>query len=162
AEFVTAQASNTETDGGLTDERRARLRDLPTVELPADRLGPASADEAGRSVSLVLDPALSQSIRVACRDQNRTLFNHLLAAFESFVRRFIEDDDVVVASPMMTRSFSDHRQTVGPFVGLAVFRNTVRMEQTFREVAAAVRDEVASSLDPDRAPLEDVLQDLGL
>jgi amino acid adenylation domain-containing protein len=145
AEYIAGQT--TAAGGNQPTVARAQPRDLAAIELPANRPGQAHAEEAGHSTSLMLNAALTQRLRRVCREQNLTLFVCLLAAFEIFIRRFIEGDDVVIASPMMSRNGAEHSQTVGPFVGLAVFRNSIRADEPFSQVASRVRDDVAAALD---------------
>jgi len=119
---------------------------LPRVELPVDRATGQPGDDAAGTVCLTLDRALVDAIRSGVREQGQTLFAYLLAAFQVFVRRFVEDDDVVVASPMMLRAGTAEREMVGPFVSLAVFHDTIGLGQTFLGVAARVRHDVAAAV----------------
>lgn len=131
-----------------SDTHGEALPDLPRVEFPPDRQVEECVDEAGKSLSVTIGAELTQKIRAACRGHNLTLFNYLLTAFEVLLRRFIEDDDLVVASPVMNRNVTNHRDTIGPFVSLAVFRNRVRADAAFLELAAGVRENLVASLNP--------------
>jgi amino acid adenylation domain-containing protein len=119
---------------------------LPLVEFPPDRQTHEAADEAGQSLSVTIGPELTQKIRAACREHNLTLYNYLLTAFATLLRRFIGDDDVVLASPVMNRNMAKYRDTVGPFVELAVFRNRIQPDAKFLEVAAGLRGSLVANL----------------
>lgn len=139
-----------------------RLRDLPLVEFPTDKPQAVPGDDRGRSLSLVLPPELTRAIRAACRQQGTTLFAHLLAAFQILVRLCAGHEDVVVASPLSNRNDASYRDTVGPFVGLALFRARISLDQPFRDVAAAVRNDIAAVLSHAEIALEEVPQTSGL
>jgi amino acid adenylation domain-containing protein len=161
AHYVAAQSSRDATH----DHRAAggaRARDLPAVELPATKSPAAPASDAAGSIALTLEPELVERIRAACRDQGRTLFTVLLAAFEILVRRFIDDDDVVVAAPVMNRDPREHRDTVGPFVHLAMFHSVIRPDHTFADVARFVREDLTAALDPHDARFDDFLNSANL
>jgi amino acid adenylation domain-containing protein len=162
ADYVSRQLRLAETSGTVSEAKRQKLRDLPVVELPGTRSSPAPGGDAAKSVSLTLDRDLTSRIRATCRKNNLTLFAYLLSAFEVLVRRFIQEDEVVIASPITNRRTQTDRETVGPFVGLAVFRHRVRLDQTFVDLASEVRDSVAVELEPSLAPLEELLSDLQL
>ncbi|WP_329585562.1 amino acid adenylation domain-containing protein [Kitasatospora sp. NBC_01250] len=118
-----------------------QLRGAPAVTvLPADR--PRTEQDAPRGDSLRFEiPAgTARRIRELARAEDATPFTVLLAAFAALVHRHTRDEDLVVGTPVTTRSRPELDALIGYFVTMLPLRVRVGADLGFRDLVRHVRD----------------------
>ncbi len=115
----------------------------PLLDLPIDRTRPATGTYRGGHHSLTLSSSLSKSIKALSRREDAPLSMTLLAAFQSLLYRYTEQDDIVVGCPDAGRAKVGTERLTGLFVNTSVLRTDLSGNPTFRELLGRVR-EVAS------------------
>jgi amino acid adenylation domain-containing protein len=135
-------------DGGVLaaqqDSWRRVLRDLPTLDLPADRVRPAAGSHRGTLLAFDLGPGLSARVTGLARDEGATPFMVLLAGFAGVLSRWTGQHDVVVGTAVAGRDRPETQSVIGMFVNLVALRTDLSGAPTFRELvgraAAVCRD----------------------
>ncbi|MCL5997211.1 MAG: amino acid adenylation domain-containing protein, partial [Chloroflexi bacterium] len=79
----------------------------PLLELPTDRPRPSAASGHGAIHSFRLDAALTGALQALSRHEGVTLFMTLLAAFQTLLGRYSNQDDVCVGTPIANRNRSE-------------------------------------------------------
>jgi len=102
---------------------------------------------------------LSSAVKELARREGVTLFMLLLAVFNVALFRFSGSRDVLVGSPMSTRS-SRFREAVGCFLNTVVLRSSVDEDVAFRELLRGVRRTVSEAIEHRDVPFELVLDAL--
>ncbi|MEP3145597.1 condensation domain-containing protein, partial [Qipengyuania citrea] len=102
---------------------------------------------------------LSGDVRELARREGVTLFMLLLAVFDVALFRLSGSRDVLVGSPMSTRS-SRFRGAVGCFLNTVVLRSSVDEDVAFRELLRGVRRTVSEAIEHRDVPFELVLDAL--
>lgn len=93
---------------------RDTLRGAPQLlALPTDHPRPAARTQSGRIVQTLLGPEVSQALRALSRNEGGTLFATILAAFNVLLLRYSGQEDLVIGSPVASRS----RRELEPLVG---------------------------------------------
>ena len=77
--------------------------DLPILELPLDYPRPPVLSFLRDSESIELEPALTQSIKQFGYQENVSVFETLLAAFQIFLQRYTAQDDIIVGAVSTSR-----------------------------------------------------------
>jgi amino acid adenylation domain-containing protein len=122
--------------GGALDEQLAywteELAGAPDLlALPTDRPRPQLQSFRGRVVRQVLPMGLAARVAGLARAEGATLFMTLLAAFQALLHRASGQDDVVVGSPIASRSHSAAEGLIG------LFLNTLALRARFAGAAGA-------------------------
>ena len=114
--------------------------ELPTLELPADRIRPAVQTFRGASQNVTLSSDTSALLRALSRRHGSTLFMTMLAALNAVLFRFGGDEDIVVGAPTAGRD--DERVTglLGMFVNTLALRTDLSGNPTFDDLLIRVRD----------------------
>jgi amino acid adenylation domain-containing protein len=136
--------------------------ELPVLNLPTDRLRPSVQTYHGDSFVFTLGRQLTGELKALADAERTTLYTVLLAAFQTLLYRFTEQEDILVGSPMAGRSRSGFERIVGHFVNVAVLRSSFSDDLTFRELLAQVRGNVLSALDHQDYPFSLLVEKLGL
>jgi amino acid adenylation domain-containing protein/non-ribosomal peptide synthase protein (TIGR01720 family) len=108
--------------------------DLPTLDLPLDRPRPPAQTFRGRSRRFLIDAHIHTSLRSLAREESSTQFAVLVAAFQAFLHRLTEQDDVLVGAPTAARSRPEWDALVGHFANPVIMRATFGDDPTFREL----------------------------
>jgi amino acid adenylation domain-containing protein len=119
---------------------RDALAGAQTLELPTDRPRPAAQSFRGATVSFALEAPLSAALRALAQREGATLFMLLLAAWQTLLRRYTGQDDIVVGSPIAGRNRLETEGLIGFFINALVLRATVTGDPLFRDLLAQVRE----------------------
>jgi hypothetical protein len=120
--------------------------ELPTLNLPTDRLRPAVQTDRGSTYRFRIDAGLAGHLRELARSEGATLFAVLLAGYQSLLHRLTGQNDVLVGSPVAGRSRPEFAGLVGYFVNMIVLRAQLRDRPTFRKFLAQVRQTALDGL----------------
>jgi amino acid adenylation domain-containing protein len=151
-------------DAGVLDSQlshwRAQLRDLPVVELPADRPRPAMQTFNGATHTAAIPEALAQRLRELGRRHEATLFMTLLAAFAVQLGRYCGQEDIPAGTYVSGRSHTELEALVGFFVNLLVLRCDISGDPSFTELLARVRETALQAYANQDVPFEKLVEEL--
>jgi amino acid adenylation domain-containing protein len=140
---------------------RRQLADMPAaLELPADRLRPAVQTYRGARHSFTLPLSLAAALKTLSRREGVTLFMTLLAAFQTLLHRYTEQDDLVVGSPIAGRNWQETEGLIGFFVNTLVLRTNLSGNPTFRELLGRVRKVTLEAYGHQDLPFEKLVEEL--
>ncbi|MEG5035145.1 amino acid adenylation domain-containing protein [Microcoleus sp. AT3-D2] len=89
--------------------------------------------------SFVLPANLSEKLKTLSRQEEVTLFMTLLAAFQTLLYRYTNQDDIVVGTDVANRNRAETEPLIGFFVNLLVLRTSLSGNPSFRELLRRVR-----------------------
>ncbi|WP_327070517.1 non-ribosomal peptide synthetase [Kitasatospora sp. NBC_01302] len=120
---------------------RQQLDGAPAVTtLPADRPRPARASARGDTYHYPLTPGTAARVGELARESGATPFTVLLAAFATLVHRYTREQDLVIGTPVSTRSRPELDHLMGYFVNVLPLRLRAGAQTTFRELVEQARD----------------------
>src|SRR5215472_15538878 len=130
------------------------------LELPTDRPHPAVRTFLGARASLALSKALAEKLRELSRQESATLFMTLLAAFQTLLARYTEQDDIVVGSPIANRTRSELEPLIGFFVNTLTLRTNLSGNPSFRELLRRVKEVALGAYVHQDLPFEKLVEEL--
>ena len=83
------------------------------LELPTDYPRPAISTARGAYQSLALAQSLTEQLAELSRREGATLFMTLLAAFQTLLYRYTDEEDIVVGSPIAGRNRRETEELIG-------------------------------------------------
>jgi amino acid adenylation domain-containing protein len=152
---------------GLLAYWKRQLAGAPTIlDLPADRPRPAVFSHRGAVEAFEVPPDTAVRLRKLQEQEGVTLFVLLLTAFGGLLRRYSGQDDLLVGTPVASRSRAELEELIGLFVNTLVLRLEMSGDPSFRQLLHRVRETVfgaqehqdllferlISALDLDRSP----------
>ncbi|HBL14320.1 MAG TPA: non-ribosomal peptide synthetase, partial [Cyanobacteria bacterium UBA11162] len=90
--------------------------------------------------SFTLSTNLSAQLKTLSRQEGATLFMTLLAAFQTLLYRYTNQNDIVVGTDVANRNRSEIEPLIGFFVNLLVLRTNLSGNPSFRELLGKVRE----------------------
>ena len=140
---------------------KQQLADVSTVlELPSDRPRPAIQTFQGGLYSFALPKALSLALKSLSRQEDCTLFQTLLAAFQVLLHRYTGQHDIVVGSPIANRNHIEIEKLIGFFANTLVMRSDLSGNPTFRELLSQVREMTLDAYAHQDLPFEKLVDEL--
>jgi amino acid adenylation domain-containing protein len=142
------------------DYWRNKLKGLTALNLPTDYPRPKNASHRGGIVLAHVPPALTENLRRLSRRQEVTLFMTLLAAFQTLLGRYANQQDVAVGTDIANRNHLDTEELIGFFINQLVMRTEVRGSISFRDLLAKVRQTVLGAYEHQDLPFEKLVEEL--
>lgn len=143
------------------DYWRKQLQGAPEVlDLPADRPRPPVQSFNGSHESMSLPKELGEKLRAISQREGVTLFMTLLAAFQILLARYTNQEDIVVGSPIASRTRAELENLIGFFVNNLVLRTDLSGGPSFREVLRRVKDVTLGAYANQDLPFEKIVEEL--
>jgi amino acid adenylation domain-containing protein len=160
-DFATWQRQSVESQTRELGYWKQQLGDgPPPLELPAEYARPSVPSNHGGTRSLVLGRELSASLARLSREAGTTKFMTLLAAFDVLLHRYCGQEEIVVGSPMSTRSHQQTESLIGLFLNVCVLRVNTSGDPAFRELLDRVRKTALDAYAHQDIPFEKVVEEL--
>ncbi|MBN3892533.1 MAG: amino acid adenylation domain-containing protein [Nostoc sp. JL31] len=137
-----------------------QLNGISVLNLPTDRLRPAVPSYRGAKQFLELPHSLTQALEALSAQEGVTLFMTMLAAFQTLLYRYTQQEDIAVGSPIANRNRSELEGLIGFFVNSLVLRTDFSAKATFRELLKRVREITLEAYSHQDLPFEKLVEEL--
>jgi natural product biosynthesis luciferase-like monooxygenase protein/amino acid adenylation domain-containing protein len=134
---------------------------LPVLALPTDRPRPAIQTFRGAHQALSVPAQLTAALKELGQREGATVFMVLLAAFNGLLQRYTAQDDILVGSPIASRTQRATEELIGCFINTLVLRTDLAGNPDFRTLLGRVREAALGAYAHQDVPFEqlvDVLQ----
>ncbi len=139
------------------------LSDPPEpLKLPTDLPRPSLPDYSGDTVKAWLPRATVNSLRGYCRNQNTTLFMHMMAVIGTFLYRVSGSRDFVLGCPFAGRDEDPLKPLLGLFAGPVPIRLKIEDSMSFDDLVAQVRMLCINAYEHHSYPCNLVIEELQL
>ncbi|MCC9308103.1 amino acid adenylation domain-containing protein [Kitasatospora sp. RB6PN24] len=140
---------------------RQQLSGAPAVTtLPADRPRPDRAGSHGDTYRYALAPGTAARVAELARELGATPFTVQLAAFATLVHRYTLERDLVIGTPMSTRSRPELDHLMGYFINVLPLRLRTEPAATFRELVEQARDTSFDAYGHADTPFDSIVNEL--
>ncbi|WP_298910929.1 amino acid adenylation domain-containing protein [uncultured Nostoc sp.] len=137
-----------------------QLEGISVLNLPTKQLRPAIPSYRGAKQLLELPHSLTQALEALSYQEGVTLFMTMLAAFQTLLYRYTQQEDIVVGSPIANRNRSELEGLIGFFVNSLVLRTDFSGKPTFRELLNRVREVTLGAYSHQDLPFEKLVEEL--
>ncbi|PSB01238.1 non-ribosomal peptide synthetase [Merismopedia glauca] len=139
---------------------KEQLAEISPLQLPTPKPRPPVASFRGATKSWHLPPDLSQALQALSQQEEVTLFMLLLAAFQTLLYRYTQQEDIVVGTAIANRNRAETENIVGLFVNTLPLRVIIAGNPTFRELLQQVRRTTLDAYDRQDLPFEKLVEEL--
>ncbi|MDQ6708384.1 MAG: condensation domain-containing protein, partial [Acidobacteriota bacterium] len=133
---------------------------LPYLEVPADKPRPAIQTFNGTFEPVVIAQGLPGRLSALAQREGATLFMTLLAAFQTMLWRYTNQDDMLIGTPIAGRNHAETEKLVGLFLNTLVFRTDMSGNPTFRELLRRVKAVALDAYNHQDVPFEKLVEEL--
>jgi amino acid adenylation domain-containing protein len=140
---------------------KRHLDGVPTLlELQADHAPVPTRRGQAAHCPLVFSQNLSRSLREFSRREGSTLFMTLTAGFHALLRRYTDQKDILVGTPIAGRSRAELESLIGFFVNMVVLRTNFDEDPSFSELLKQVREAALGAYAHQDVPFEKLVEEL--
>ena len=137
-----------------------QLDGISILNLPTDTPRPATQTYRGATQFLQLSKSLSEALEALSQREGVTLFMTLLAAFQTLLYRYTQQEDITVGTPIANRNRSEIEPLIGFFVNSLVLRTNLSGNPTFQELLSRVREVAFGAYAHQDLPFEKLVEEL--
>ncbi len=135
--------------------------EVPSLATPNQKRRQSRKGPAG-SLQFSFPAGFSKRIDTLLQQEKASPFVFFQAVFNLLLNRYTGQSDLLVCSPMASRSDADVERLIGYFNNIVVLRTTLSSEASFRELMAQTRKNVIEAFDNQFVPLQRIAQLPGL
>ena len=128
------------------------------LDLPIDHPRPATQGPIGAVHRFDLPAELSTTIKRLAKDEQVTLYMLLLAIYQVMLSRCTRQSDILVGTPIDSRTSVKLENLIGLFVNTLVIRTKVARNASFRDVCRSVRETVLEAYEHASIPFEKIIE----
>jgi amino acid adenylation domain-containing protein len=132
----------------------------PLLELPTDYPRPPQPSYRGAQLTLTISQSLTKALKRLSQQTGTTLFITLLAAFNTLLYRYTQQDDIVVGSPIANRNRMELEGLIGFFANTLALRTDLSGNPSFRELLERVRQVAFGAYAHQDVPFEKLVEEL--
>ncbi|MDD4111511.1 MAG: amino acid adenylation domain-containing protein [Herbinix sp.] len=133
---------------------------IPLLNLKTDFPRPSFQSFDGDRLVVELDREFSDSINAFALETGSTVFMVMLSCYYVLLSKYTGQDDIVVGSPIDTRSLPEFQEIIGMFVDMMALRNHPIGTKSFVDFLKEVKDSVKTALDNKDYPYEQLIRKL--
>jgi amino acid adenylation domain-containing protein len=130
------------------------------LKLPTDWPRPPVQAARGAQYVFPLSKELLEDLKVLSRQENVTLFMTLLAAWQTLLRLYSGQDDLVLVTPVANRSQPQLEHLIGRFINMLVLRGDLSGDPSFRTLLGRVREMTMQAYAHQDVPFDHVVKAL--
>jgi amino acid adenylation domain-containing protein len=139
---------------------RAKLNDVPSLELPTGRPSSPSPTNAGATYGFTVTEDILSSLRALSQTEGVTLFMVILAAFNAILQRYSGQKDITVGTPISGRNRYELESLVGLVLNTIVVRTDLTGNPSFRKLLQRVRTAALEAYAHGDVPFERVVEEV--
>ncbi|GCE23091.1 condensation domain-containing protein [Dictyobacter kobayashii] len=139
---------------------KQQLEQAATLQLPTDYARPGAQSFKGAREHLLLSAELNTALKKLSRQEGVTMFITLLAAFSLLLSRYAQQEDIVLGSPIASRTRSEFEHIIGFFVNMLVLRIDTTGNPTFRDLLQRTRQVALDAYTHQEVPFERLVEEL--
>ncbi len=132
----------------------------PLLEIPTDFPRQAGGQARGKRLYFDLGDDLSRQIRACCTREGTTAFMVLMAAFQTLMHHYANQNDVLIGTPVAGRTQKEMEALIGFFVNTIVMRTRFQDDDRFHDVLSRVQEKAREILSHQDYPFEKLLDAL--
>lgn len=134
--------------------------ELPILQLPTDCPRPPVATFTGAKQYFTFSKTLTEALTKLSQQEEATLFMTLLAAFNTLLYRYTEQEDILVGTSIANRNQAELEGLLGLFVNTLVLRSNLSGDPSFRELVTRVREITLNAYAHQDLPFEKLVEEL--
>jgi amino acid adenylation domain-containing protein len=133
---------------------------IQILELPSDRPRPAVQTFSGARYCFTVSESITTALRRLAQQEKATLFMVLLAAFNTLLYRYTQQEDIWIGTAIANRNPIVTECLIGFFANTLVMRSDLSGQPTFRDLIQQVRETALDAYTYQSFPFEKLVQEL--
>jgi amino acid adenylation domain-containing protein len=130
------------------------------LQLPADHSRPPVQSFQSAHETLVLSKELTEALKQLSRREEVTLFMLLIAAFQTLLQRYSQQQQISIGTPVAGRTRTETEPLIGFFINTLVLRTDFAGDPSFAELLQRVKTVALGAYAHQGVPFEKLVEEL--
>jgi len=130
------------------------------LDLPTDHPRPSAHSWHGAREEISLNSATLGKLKALARAERSTLFMVAVAAFQSLLWRYANQESILIGAPIAGRNEVEIEDMIGLFVNTLVFRTDFSTNMSFRDLIQQIRSFALEAYMHQDLPFEKLVEEL--
>ena len=135
---------------------------LPILELPINKVRPIIKTYNGVNINHSYSKKFLNTLKTFSRNQETTLFTILVTGIKTLLRRYSEQSDIIIGTPVSGRDFLSLENQIGLYVNTLAIRTNVTANKTFKDVLLAEKNTLQEAYKHQHYSFDDLLNEIQL
>ena len=127
--------------------QRTLAGELPVLHLPTDHPRPLVQTYKGASHSFAIARDVTRKLRALASAEKVTLFTIMLTAYQTFLYRYTNQEDIIIGTPALGRNHADWERVIDYLANPILIRAKLTDNPTFQELLGQTRQGVLAALE---------------
>jgi amino acid adenylation domain-containing protein len=136
--------------------------EIPLLNMPVDFARPVIKSFEGGVFECTIPRATADALQEFGRSCGATPFMVLLSAYVILLSRYSGQDDIIVGTPVASRSHADLQDLIGMFVNTLALRNFPTAGKRYRDFLLEVKEGALRAFENQDYPFEELLDNLDI
>jgi len=136
--------------------------EVPVLDLPGDKVRPAMKTYAGGAVSHYISPEITGELKKLSQEQGATLFMGLLAAINTLLFKYTDQQDIVIGTQIAGREHADLENQIGFYLNTLALRTQFNASDSFKTLLGNVKDITLGAYQHQVYPFDELVNALPL
>lgn len=137
--------------------------DIPVLNLPIDYARKQNRKKDGDSINLKMnEEETKQLIKFLNERSGVTIFAFFIAAYNVFLSRLCNQDDIIIGCPVVNRPHIELEKTIGLFLNTLPLRNNPKTDKSFSSFLNEVKDNILEAFQNQDYQYEDMVEELNI
>lgn len=133
---------------------------IPLLNMPTDYKRPSKQQFEGSSVRFSINTELTSHLKNLSRVTNTTLYMVLFSAFNVFIHKYSNQEEVIIGTVTSGRNFDSLQDVVGMFVNTLAIRSSMSEEESFTNYLLRIKDTSLEAFDNSDYQFDQLIEDL--
>lgn len=147
-------------DASLAYWKEQLAGELPTLELPTDQPRSSRQSFNGGAHRFILSAEDTEALEKLSREEDATLFMSLLSLFSFVLHRFSGQEEVIIGSPVASRTQQELESLIGVFINTVAIKADLDENPTFRQLLQKIRKTSLDAFSHQAYPFEKLVEAL--
>ncbi|CAA0123883.1 Tyrocidine synthase 3 [BD1-7 clade bacterium] len=139
---------------------QSTLQGVPNLALPLDHARSLEQGNEARYVDAVIDPTTLDALQALAKSHDATLFMVLMTAYASLLKRYCQQNDFCIGTPIAGRNAQQLEPLIGCFVNVLAMRFELDDASTFAEALAQHKAQSTAAFAHQDVPFEQIVNTL--
>lgn len=136
--------------------------EIPVLNMPVDKTRPYQKSYNGKTISRVIDPAVSKALEQLCHEEGTTLFAGLLTVLNILLFRYTTQRDIVIGTPIAGREHIDLENQIGFYINTLALRTRFTEEDSYISLLGKTTQVTVEANEHQAYPFEELVRKLNL
>ena len=136
--------------------------EIPVLDLPSFKQRPAFQTFNGRMIRNQFSKEISSQLNEFSKAHGTTLFMTLMAAINSLLFRYTNQNDIVIGTPIAGRENADLENQIGLFLNTLALRTKITGDETFMELLQQQKQLLLEAYEHQNYPFDELISELDI